>query len=242
VALRSQAHDQIVDATGRGASGDVLARLVFGMWADITWRLEQRHRDRIRPLPRSLSMSTRVVASLSIVGGSALALASIVWGMLDATSPVAIPGRLLFLTGFVGLAIAIWGLVIRFNDRMSGGVALLAAVGGFGSVSAALGTATPLGLVGSWFFLLPIGSTAVALDLSRHGTMPRSLAIVHAAVAFAVVVVVFAMWTDSPIGGLNPPVVPYALPWVPYAVTWIGIGVALLRGQHESDKALLKPE
>jgi hypothetical protein len=238
--LWSQAHEGLVDATGSGESGDVLARLVFGIWADITWRLEQRHRERVRPLPRSFSMSTRVVASLSIVGGSALALASIIWGMLDATSPVAIPGRLLFFTGFVGLAIAIWGLVIRFNDRMAGGVALLGAIGGIGSVSAALGTATPLGLVGSLFFLLPIGSTAVALDLSRHGTMPRGLAIVHAAVAFAVVVTTFAIWTDSPVGGLNPPAVPYALPWVPYALTWIGIGVSLLRGQP-ADKALPKP-
>jgi hypothetical protein len=228
--LWSQAQDELADATGSGASGDVLARLVFGMWADISWRLEQRHRDRERPVPRSLSLTTRPVASLSIVGGSALAVASLIWGMLDATSPLAIPGRLLFVTGFGGLAIAIWGLVIRFSDRLAVGVALLGAVGGLGGVSAALGTATPVGLVGSLFFLLPMGSTAVALDLSRHGMMPRSLSIVHAAVAFAVVVSTFAIWTDSPVGGLNPPAVPYALPWVPYAVTWIAIGVALIRG------------
>jgi hypothetical protein len=240
--LWSEAHDKLVDATDSGTSGEVLARLVFGMWADITWRLEQRHRDRVRPLPRSLSMSTRVVAYLSIVGGFALAVASIIWGSLDGASPVAIPGRLLFVTGFVGLAIAIWGLVIRFNDRMAVGVALLGAIGGLGSVSAALGTATPVGLVGSWFFLLSIGSTAVALDLSRHGTMPRSLAIVHAAVAFGVVVTTFAIWTDSPVGGLNPPQIPYALPWLPYALTWIGFGVSLLRGQPELNKPLLKPE
>jgi hypothetical protein len=228
--LWSQGQDELVGATGSGESGDVLARLIFGMWADITWRFEQRHRDRVSPLPRSLSTRTRVVASISMVGGSALAVASIIWGMLDATSPVAIPGRLLFATGFVGLAIAMWGLVIRFSDRMAVGVALLAAIGGLGSVSAALGTTTPVGLVGSLFFLLPIGSTAVAFDLSRHGTMPRILAIVHAAVAFAVVVSTFAIWTDSPAGGLAQPAVPYALPWVPYAVTWIAIGVSLIRG------------
>jgi hypothetical protein len=80
-----------------------------------------------------------------VVGGTALAVASIIWGMLDAPSPVAIPGRLLFVTGFVGLAVAIWGLVIRFNDRLSAAVVLLGAFGGVGSVSAALGSATPLG-------------------------------------------------------------------------------------------------
>jgi hypothetical protein len=232
-------------ATGgsvRSLDADRVLRLLFGVPADISWRLEQRHRDRVRPAPSGPSMSTRAVASLAIFGGSALAIASIIWGMLDATSPVAIPGRLLFVTGFGGLAFAIWGLVIRFNNHMAGVVAILGTIAGFGSVSAALGTATPVGLVGSLFFLLAIGSTAVALDLSRHGTMPSSLAIVHAAVAFAVVVSTFAIWTDSPVGGLNPPQVPYALPWVPYALTWIAIGVSLLRGQPDPDKPLLKPE
>jgi hypothetical protein len=232
-------------ATGssvRSLDADRVLRLLFGIPADISWRLEQRQRDRVRPVPRSPSMSTRVVASLSVVGGSALAVASIIWGMFDATSPVAIPGRLLFATGFVALAMALWGLDIRFNDRMAGGVVLLGALGGLGSVTAALGSATALGLVGSLFFLLPIGSTAVALDLSRHGTMPRSLALVHAAVALPVVVIVFAMWTDSPVGGPNPPQIPYALPWVPYALTWIGIGVSLLRGQPELDKPWLKAD
>ena len=220
--------------SGHSLGADLVLRLLFGIPADISWRLEQRH--------RGASVSTGVVASLSIVGGSALASASIIWGMFDATSALAIPGRLLFFTGFGGLAIAMWGLVARFNDRIGGGVALLGVIGGFGSVSAALGTATALGLVGSWFFLLPIGSTAVALSLSRHGTMPTILAIVHALVAFAVVPIVFGMWSDSPVGGLASPAVPYALPWVPYALTWIFIGVTLLRGQPELDKPVLKPD
>ena len=76
----------------------------------------------------------------------------------------------------------------------------------------ALGTGTALGHVGSLFFLLPIGSTAVALGLSRHGTMPLSLAIVYAAVAFAVVPIIFAMWTDSPVGGLASPGFPMPCP------------------------------
>ena len=242
--LWSQAHEADLADSEREApsgEGDLFARLVLGMWADITWRLEQRHHDRARPLPVSASIGPRVLAFLAIVGGSALAAASVVWGMFDATSPVAIPGRLLFLTGFGGLAIAIWGLVIRFNDGMAGGVAALGVIGGIGGVSVALGAATPLGHVGSLFFLLPLGSAAVILDLSRHGTMPHSLAIVHAAMGLAVGPIVFAMWTDSPVGGVNPPEVPYALPWVPYALTWIGIGVSLLHGQSRFNKSLLKP-
>jgi hypothetical protein len=84
------------------------------------------------------------------------------------------------------------------------------------------------------FFLLPIGSTAVSLDLSRSGTMPRNLAIVHTTFAFAVVVSTFAIWTDSPVGGLYQPAVPYALPWVPYALTWVAIGVSLIRGAPQA--------
>jgi hypothetical protein len=236
--LWSQAHD--VDFAASDVSGAVLARLVFGMWADVTWRLEQRHRDRGRRMPRSASMSTRVVASLSIVGGSALAIASI-WVTLDAASPIAIPVRFLFVTGFVGLASAIWGLVARFNDRVGDGVAGLGAIGGIGSAIAGFGSATGADLLGAWFILLPVGSMAVALDLSRHGTMSRSLAIVHAIAAFAVVGILLAIWTDSALGALIYPRIPYALPWVPYAVTWIAIGVSLLRGEPELDKPLLKP-
>jgi hypothetical protein len=232
-------------ATGgsvRSLDADRVLRLLFGIPADISWRLEQRHRDRVRPARSRPSMSARVVASLSIFGGSALASASIIWGTFDWASPVAGPGRLLFVTGFVGLAIAIWALVARFNDRMAGGAALLGVIGGFGSAIAGLGAAGAGDILGAWFVLLPIGSTAMALDLSRHGTMPRNLAIVHAAAAFAVVIILFAIWTDSAVGALIYPRVPYALPWVPYAVSWIGIGVSLLRGQPEPDKPLLKPE
>jgi hypothetical protein len=235
--LWSQAHDvELDDPTGSGASGDVLARLVLGLWADITWRLEQRRRDWARPVPRSLSMSTRVVASLSIVGGTALAVASVLSGPFESASPVAILWRPLFVTGFAGLAIAIWGLVARFIDRMAGGVALLGALGGLGSAIAALGSAGAGDLLGAWFILLPIGSAAVALDLGRRGAMPRNLAIVHATAAFAVVVILLAIWSDSSLGALIYPRIPYALPWVPYALTWIGIGFSLVRGRPVVDQ------
>jgi len=124
-------------------------------------------------------MSTRAVASLSIVGGSALAVASIVWGTFDAASPVADLERLLFVTGFVGLAIAIWGLVARFNDRMIGGAALLGGIGGLGSAIAGLGTAGAGDKLGAGFGLLPIGSTAGGLrsQPTRHDApQPRDRA------------------------------------------------------------------
>jgi hypothetical protein len=158
------------------------------------------------------------------------------WGTFDWASPFAIPGRLLFVTGLGVLAIAIWGLIARFNDRLAAGVALLGAIGGIGSAIAVLGV-TGAGdyRLGAWFILLPIGSMAVAVDLSRHGTMPRRLAIVHAATAVAVVVILLSIWTEGPIRALFYPTLPYAFPWIPYALTWIGIGVSLLRGRPVID-------
>jgi len=61
--LWCQAHEVDPEA----ASGDVLGRMVFGLWADITWRLEQRHRARVRPVLRSATMGTRIIAALAII-------------------------------------------------------------------------------------------------------------------------------------------------------------------------------
>ena len=226
----------------RSLDADRMLRLLFGIPADISWRLEQRHRDRVRAAPTGPPRSMRVAASFSVIGGLALAGASIIWGTFDGTSPIAGFGRLLFVTGFVGLAIAIWALVAGFNDRLAGAAALLGMTGGFGSAIAGLGTAGGEDILGAWFVLLPIGSAAVALDLRRHRTMPRNLAMVHVSAAFAVVIILFAIWTDSAVGALISSRVPYALPWVPYALTWVGIGFSLRRGQPEHDKSLLRPE
>jgi hypothetical protein len=235
----SQAHDvELVDA---GETSDVVARLVFGMWADITWRLEQRHRDRTRPLPRSIPMSMRAVAALSIVGGTALAIASVISSRFDPSGPVAV-WRILFVTGFAGLSIAIWGLVARLNDGIGPGAALLGVFGGFGSALAGLGAATGADGLGGAFLFMPIGSIGVALHLGRHGTLPRRLAIVHAAAGLAVVLILLAIWTGSSLGAAIYERIPYPWPWVPYALTWIAIGVSLLGGQQELDKPLLKPE
>jgi hypothetical protein len=231
--LWSQAHD--ADPSEPPGSGDVLARLVFGMWADITWRLEQRYRDRTHQLPRSVSMTMRALAALSIIGGTALAIASVISGRFDPTGPVAL-WRILFVTGFGGLAIGIWGLVARLNDRMGAGVTLLGLLGGAGGAMAGVGVAIGADALGGAFILLAIGSIAVALDLGRDGTLPRRLAIGHAAAGLAVVVILMAIWTGSSIGAAISASVPYTVPWVPYAVTWIGIGAALVRGQPEVDR------
>ncbi len=182
-------------------------------------------------------MGMRVVAIFSIIGGAAFAVASYLWlKPLDMASPSALLGRLLFVTGFGGLAVAIWGLVIHFFERINGGVAALGVFGGLGSTIAGLGAAMAAWEAGGAFILLPIGSAAVALDLSRHGDVPRSVAIVHSVTAVAVVIILMAIWTSTPLGTVSE--LPYTLPWIPYALTWIGIGVTLLRGQPAPDQPM----
>ena len=129
-------------------------------------------------------------------------------------------GRLLIAQGDAAANVAMLGM---------GRVRLTRVLGDTRSLS--IGYRGAGDILGAWFILLPFGSTAVTLDLSRHGRMPRSLAIAHAAAAFAVVVILLSIWTDSPLGALIYPRVPYALPWVPYALTWMGIGLSLVRGR-----------
>jgi hypothetical protein len=221
--LWSQAHDsELVD----GASADVLGRLVFGLWADITWRLEQRHRDRVRPVLRSATMGTRAVAAFAIIGGAAFVVALFMWveRPLNLADPLGYWAVFASFVAFGGLAIATWGLIALFNERMSGRVALLGAIGAFGSLMAALGA---LGA----FILLPIGSAAVALDLARQGAMGRILAIAHASAAVVCFILVLVpIWTSTPIGG------PLIYLILLYALSWIGIGLALRRGQLVIDQ------
>ena len=76
--LWSQAHDAArVDPSA--PADDVLGRLLFGLWADITWRLEHGRRVRGRPVLRSLSTGTRIIAALAIVGGLAFVVALFMW-------------------------------------------------------------------------------------------------------------------------------------------------------------------
>ena len=217
------------------ASDGVLGRLVFGLWADITWRLEQRHRARVRPVLRSATTGTRVVAAFSIIGGAALTVTLAIAMALVSSAPdgtfntldwraTDVTVMLMVFSGSVLLlSIALWGLIFRFNDRMGGNVALAGSVGGFGGMLMAMGAYQLL-------VVLPIGSAAVVWDLSRFGVLPRSVAIVHALAALAFFIILVAGLTRSLIG-VTSPISALAVLIVLYPLTWIVIGAALLRGQ-----------
>jgi hypothetical protein len=239
--LWSQAHEvEDEDASADGASGDVLARLVFGLWSDTTWRLEQRHRDRVRPVLRSPTMGTRVIAALAIIGGAASAVTLAITMALVSSAPDGTSNTLdwsapevtvtlsVYLGAIVMLSFALWGLVLRFNDRMHGSVAMAGSVGGLGAVLGPVMGAYAL------VVLLPMGSAAVVWDLSRSGAMSRIVAIVHTLAAVAFLVVYVAAATGSL--RVTSPIDAMAVLIVLYPLTWILIGLALLRGQPVADQ------
>ena len=71
--LWSQMEDAAESGRGREPlTGDIVARLVFGIPADLSWRVEQLRAARTPVVPeRSPTMGSRVVATLAIVGGIA---------------------------------------------------------------------------------------------------------------------------------------------------------------------------
>jgi hypothetical protein len=244
--LWSQAQDaERIDGSTGAPSDEVLGRLLFGLWADVTWRLEQRHRHRTRQLPRTLSTGTRILAALAIIGGATLAAGSALtlalvaaapdgtWSTVDYNAIDFIVSRVVYNVGLVLVSIALWGLIFRFQDRMREGVALAGVVGGFGGMVSAMGAYTLL-------LLLLAGSAVVTGGLSWFGALPRSLAVVHAVAAvafFAVVAASVINWqtlAHSPMGALGILVLPYPL-------TWIAIGVALHRGQPAPDQTRPAP-
>jgi hypothetical protein len=207
----------------RSTSAEVLVRLLAGLPADISWRLAHSGADPVpSSLPRVVTSGIRAIGVFSIVGGLGLATQL---GMYAAVpNPWAVPGvwplmALAMVGGDVALALAIVGLVIRFQDRLRGPVAFLGSIGFLGALLSAVGGYVLIGL-------LPVGSAAVVWDLGLARVMDRRLAIVHIVSAIAFVSVVAVTLTGTAIA--SAPVLFLVL--FLYAFTWVAIGVAMLRG------------
>jgi hypothetical protein len=230
--LWSQTEDQRRSGALSGAgSTAILSRLVRGLWADITWRLDQR-RTPPQPAPaRSHPLGSVVAATCAIAGGAGLFAISILfilfasadgppWAFLrdfPAADLVNFTGK----ASLVLVALAIWWLTFRFSEQVSPSVAVLGSIGGAAGVIAATGGYLAL-------LVLPIGSSVLVLAMSRLGVLPRAVAVAHGAAAALYIVIAGAAFLDqsfrdSWIGLL----VSLALA---YPLTWIAIGVALLRG------------
>ena len=171
-------------------------------------------------------MSTRVVAALAIIGGSAFAAGMLLYLLLlppgarwpTPGTPESIVLAILGDGGLILLSAATWGAIFRFSDRTSPIAALVGAVTGL------LGVLTAMGAYGALLFF-PVGTAVVAWDLSRFGAVPRAFSVAHAAAALAFLVLLIATMTNQSTDPVGPAFIVLA---VPYPLTWIGIGVALL--------------
>jgi hypothetical protein len=209
-------------ATGRSDRSldtDRVLRLLFGIPADLSWRLTYRGRAAATAIERSPSMSTSALGVLAI-------LAAVSWGTLgfvassigDAmwTRYAELAVTILIAGALAYLAVA-FGLAVRYQERVSrlgaAGV-MLVALGSFGAIAG----------VGVWLMApLIIGTAMLMWDLARIGVVSRVLPMIQAAIA-----ILFAIALASPSGS--------AVLWFgPFMLTWVAIGVSLIRGVPKAE-------
>jgi hypothetical protein len=204
----------------RSLDADRVLRLLFGVPADISWRLTYRGSAAASSVEMSPAMNTRTLGVLAL-------LASLSWGImfilfipfgeavwLGPFGVIGVFGSVVAAIAFSGVAV---GLAGRFQDR----VGLLGAIG---APLVALGAVMSLGVT-----LVPllVGSAMLMWDLARIGIVSRLVPIVHLATAI-VFALAYVVGQPSIVDGAGRALFVGLL--VPYLVTWVSIGVSLLRG------------
>jgi hypothetical protein len=232
--LWCQLRDAGAPARGESLTGEIVARLLLGMPADVSWRLEQRHGARKYPAPeRHPTKGTGAIAVMAIVGGIGWAIFPIPIGLVGGVSaPGAAVSWFVFFSVVVGtwvLTGATFGLVTEFQDRIRGIAALL------GTLGALIGSISFLGMFGA-IVALPIGTAALVWDLGRGGVLGSQLSRAHVAaaiIALTLIVLLFASPTllDDPATA-----VPVMMLMLPYAFSWISIGWSLRHGAPVPEK------
>jgi hypothetical protein len=212
----------------RSLASEILTRLVFGVPADVSWRVEQRRRASAGvPYREEHAMNAPGTGLLAIIGGIGWAVFPIPQGLVGREWPAGDPiSAVLFasmLAGTFGVAGALIGLVMAVQDKVRAWVPYVAATG----MVIAL-----LELVGMYLlvFFLPIISAVVLWELGRIGAVGTWQARAHVGAA-----VLFL----APAGGLalNPGLfdsqatsVPLMSLLIPYGISWIAIGSSLVVG------------
>jgi len=225
--LWSQLHDAAESAHAEESlAGEIVARLVFGIPADLSWRLEQHLVARNRIAPEKPTTGTRAIAAMAIIGGIGWAIGLVLQGLVGRGWPADMRAWFLMF-GVVGgtwmLAGATFGLVTEFQDRIRMRAAAL------GSSGALLGAVSVLGAFAA-IVALPLGTAALVWELGRAGVLGPRLARAHVAAAliFPIALAVFfanPALLDDPATG-----VPLMLLGWPYAFSWVAIGWSLRHG------------
>jgi hypothetical protein len=232
--VRQDRRDEIADdlwcqrndaaESGRGdrsVGGEILARLLLGVPADVGWRLEQRVPGVKRGPVGDPVSGSRGVAILAILGG----IGWLIWPILQGVygeAGWANPSTawLLMLTVVGGtwtLAGAMIALVVVYQERIRGWVAALGALG------ASLGALSVLGLFGA-FVAMPVASAALLWELGSAGVVPERVSRSHVAVAVLLLVSIAAF-----VANVALPLTAAALSILilAYAASWIAIGWSL---------------
>jgi hypothetical protein len=228
----------------RSLGGEILARLAFGVPADLSWRIEQRRfgTPRFRH-ERSLAMRAPGRGLLAILGGIAWAMWPIAqvagreWGT---EGPMALILVFSILGGLWMLAAATIGLAFVAADGIR---PVVAAIGVLGALIGAFS------LLGAYAAIaaLPVASAVVLYELGRVGAIGPLAARVHVITAALVLVAFGLLWVP---GFLDNPAtaVPalslrelverrtaFDLIGFPYGLSWITIGWSLLRSRTVAD-------
>ena len=214
-------------ALGRSAhslDAALFIRLVFGIPADLSWRLAYRRSPTPPSLDRSSSMSTRTLGMLAIVaGGSPMVLGILPYAMGDAVWASGIGLVLVFALfgSFFAFPAAALGLAWRFQDR-------LGPLGAVGAILVTLGSVLIILVPTVGFVAHPVGSAMLMWDLARIGVLSRRLAIGQ---LVAVILAIGLGLVPALLGPGQTSIPPIAIGVALYAylLSWIAIGVSLIR-------------
>jgi hypothetical protein len=217
--LWSQARD--AEAPGhseRSVAVEILVRLLLGIPADLSWRIERNRLAHGAAVPQtSAKISVRPVALMAIFGGAGW----VIWPI-----PLAIVGGtwawLLWVLGTLAMALATMGLILSVQDRIRPGLAVVSALGtsiGALSIGGAYG-----GVIG-----LMLGSAIVASELGRIGALSIRQVKAHVAAAVLTIISFLSILATA-----------FSIPWVAaiavfvpfllYGLSWIAIGWSLRHG------------
>ena len=207
-------------AAGRSArslDADLFLRLLFGLPADVSWRLTYRGRTAAEPMKRSSSMNARILGVLAIYYGLSFATLMVVFAQLGLEALFTTFGWFavpVVVTGTIAFAATVLGLVRLLSDR----VGMLGVVG---AVLAALGSLGPLTNSADWARIAPaplmVGSAMLMWDLAGIGVVSRWIPIVQGPIAIGYTV---SLLLGAPASGL----------FFPFLLSWVAIGVSLIRG------------
>ena len=199
---------------------EMLVRLLFGLPADLSWRLAHGRNAEASALVRGSSMSTRVIGTLAVLAGigwTAAMLFMVIYGEAAWTGSLAYLMMVFTLGAGLAFTATVVGLIWRFQEQLHRLGFLGGGTAGLGGFAAAFD--------GAWMILLlPVGSAALAWDLARIGVLSFRMAIFHALCAVALLVPLVGTFAGNVAFGFDALVLA-----IPYPLTWIAIGATLLR-------------